>query len=180
MTWECNDPRGVKLGDGSVEINAFGAILWTLVLPDNMNLGTSWVYFKYQGQHIGLVSFETQEFRKPEFKVSAAYRPTTHHVSGIGTAGFAIATASAKYFAGGPLSNASVGWRVVATKGSYQPPGWAGYNFQEQRRWWSRAADSDENALGVWFHSGTIDADGDHQLQIDYLGPAISVAGCVG
>ncbi|GAB5357599.1 hypothetical protein AAMO2058_000388100 [Amorphochlora amoebiformis] len=74
------DPRGEKIKDGEVKLSEYGSFDLKITLPDNVNLGTCRVNFRQTkpGTFGFSHSFSIQEFRRPEFTVSASHRPTNH------------------------------------------------------------------------------------------------------
>jgi len=73
------DPRGSKLPNTPTEVklNAFGAFNLEFTLPDNVNLGGAYIDFRGHENEAGSGHhpFQIQEFRTPEFRVSASHRP---------------------------------------------------------------------------------------------------------
>ena len=169
VTYTAYDGRGADIGSGEVEVNAYGAFVHELELGDGINTGTASIYYNGVGGATRAHTFQVQEFRKPEFKAAARYRPVTDHISSLETGGFAVVTAGAEYFAGGALTGASVRWTVSAAASAYAPPGWLGYAFQKRRAWWEAA--SGGATLGTWhYNTGSTDGDGEHELKVAYEG----------
>ncbi|MCB0030369.1 MAG: hypothetical protein KDE28_20805, partial [Anaerolineales bacterium] len=122
--------------------------------------------------------FQIQEFRRPEFEVTARNETTGPYFVG----GSATVATTAEYFAGGPLPNAEVNWLVQASPSSYQPPNWPGFVFGSWTPWWyydyfyaAPAYEEDVYYGGpvyeesrVQTFSGVTDASGTHYLQIDF------------
>ena len=108
--------------------------------------------------------FQIQEFRRPEYEVSATIGEGPH-IAG----GHALATVSASYFAGGPLPNAEVIWDVEASEGAYEPPNWSDFVFGKWLPWWGYPGHSDY--LGHASLSSRTDAAGQHVLRIDFHTP---------
>jgi alpha-2-macroglobulin len=111
-----------------------------------------------------------QEFRRPEFEVSARNESTgPYFVDGQAT--LAVA---ASYFAGGPLPNAETTWRVSSTASSYSPPNWPEFTFGYWTPWW-RIYDYSyeygyiEREPENWeTFTGLTDAGGEHFLQLNF------------
>ncbi|MEM5775536.1 MAG: hypothetical protein AAGU05_11095, partial [Anaerolineaceae bacterium] len=149
-------------------------------LPENVNLGYAQVYLSASGSLTGIDGiqeyhqFQIQEFRRPEFEVSARNETTGPYFVG----GEAITAVEANYYAGGPLSNAEVTWNVTSSVTNYQPPNWPEFTFGEWIPWWSRVYWSSEfygsgyssgGAVSQQF-SGRTDATGTHYLKIEFHG----------
>ncbi|MBV9957942.1 MAG: hypothetical protein JO360_05945, partial [Acidobacteria bacterium] len=106
--------------------------------------------------------FQVQEFRRPEFEVTAEASEGPHFVGGDATA-----TVSASYFAGGALPNAEVRWTVTSTPGQFTPPNRSDFIFGKWIPWWEAY-----NNSGSERHTETLgartDASGKHHLKIDF------------
>jgi alpha-2-macroglobulin len=138
------------------------------VLPDNLNLGTSTVTIS-DSSSTTYHTFKSEEFRKPEFKVSsskltssAAYVSKSH----------AIVKTSAAYYAGGNLSGAKANHTVTVTESSYTPPtnDLYGYRFGKYvpywYNWWSGSSTSTN--MKSKSLSGETDINGEHHVKIDF------------
>ena len=122
-------------------------------------------------------SIRVEEFRRPEFEVSAQASQGPFVVGGTGDV-----TVSAKYYSGGPLPGAPVNWFVTANSTSYTPPNRDDYVFGQWTPWWGyhRWYDDPEpyKAPRTWNHAGKTDAIGNHTLHFDFLSikPALPMA----
>src|SRR4029079_19045562 len=109
----------------------------SLTLPKTTNLGTSRLVLTAPGSGKALdgETFEhpiqVQEFRRPEFEVSASAGPGPYFVKG-----HADVSVSAAYYAGGPLAGAEVNWTVSAEPASYSPPNRSDFTFGTWTPWW--------------------------------------------
>src|SRR5215212_3576580 len=170
VTYELHDSTGNEITKGAARINALGGFDLKVKLPPTMNLGTAYVQFAVQGLKIPAATqqyqhrFEVQEFRRPEFEVSAQASEGPFYVGG-----HAQTTVAASYFAGGGLPNAEVNWRVTAQQTQFTPPNRGDYTFGKWVPWWeqtsrynSRPADNSQAFKGV------TDAAGKHVLRIDF------------
>ena len=122
---------GVTLAAGSAPLNPLGGFDFQFDLPEEMNLGRARIELGWGGEFRYWHTIEVQEFRRPEFEVSARISEGPH-IAG----GHALATVSASYFAGGPLAAAEVDWSVEAREGRYSPPNWPGFAFGKWSPWW--------------------------------------------
>ena len=128
--------RGNKLTTGAATVNALGGFDTKFKIPSAANLGYARLTLSAKGK--GSVShrsfnhtFRIQEFRRPEFEVSASASQGPHKVGGS-----ANVTVKAKYYAGGGLPNAEVNWTVSSSVGSFTPPNRKGYVFGSWTPWW--------------------------------------------
>jgi alpha-2-macroglobulin len=169
VAYQLMDSRGNQLLDGTLTLNALGGFHTSFVLPETMNLGTAGVHLTLQGgAHPGASwqhSLQVQEFRRPEFEVSASASEGPHFAGE-----HAVTTVEAKYFASGPLPNADVTWRVTSRAGSFRPPNRDDFSFGIWVPWW-RQADSrgfPRSEERVETFQGTTDGEGVHHLRIDF------------
>lgn len=163
LTWKARDPRGSELAKGVVTLDAFGGFELEVPIPADANLG----YANVELEGTGVVrearmthGFQVQEFRRPEFEVSARSTEGPHLVGDS-----PVLTAEARYFAGGPLAGATTRWGLQVSPGHFAPPGQDGFHFGHAMPWWWRSGGSDEgnayrNAEGV------TDATGAHRLKV--------------
>ncbi|HLL69953.1 MAG TPA: alpha-2-macroglobulin family protein [Pyrinomonadaceae bacterium] len=158
------DAQGNEITKGSVKLNALAGFNLKLQLPATMNLGGTNLSFELAEQGTGHVhQFQVQEFRRPEFEITARASEAPHFVGSHATA-----TTTAAYFAGGGLPDTEVNWTVSSRPTSYTPPGRDDYTFGTFYPWWRSHADQ-----GGWnsqFFKGRTDADGKHTLRIDFEG----------
>jgi uncharacterized protein YfaS (alpha-2-macroglobulin family) len=189
------DPQGNELASGSTDLNALGGFNLTIDLPDASNLGHAWVEFRLDGRSDrgyagGNHSFQIQEFRTPEFEVTARAESPPPYFTGQP----ATVAVDAEYFAGGPLPDADVSWLVSTRETSYSPPNWDDFTFGIWQPWWFFGGFEDDIGFagdvayddcfdcGPFFgdteyevFEGRTDAGGTHYLQIDFDGPDVDL-----
>jgi uncharacterized protein YfaS (alpha-2-macroglobulin family) len=171
LTYTVVDSRGNEVLKGTGELNAFGAFDLALPLPPTMNLGDA--VLNVTAKAPGLVgptyahAFQVQEFRRPEFEVTAAASEAPHFVGG-----HAVTTVTAAYYAGGALPNAEVAWNVTATPAQFTPPNRDDFTFGFWVPWWETGVRGDGAGEGpkVQTFSARTDASGHHRLRIDFDG----------
>ena len=170
--YELYDARGNRLLSDELTLNALGGFHTSFTLPAAMNLGYAQIRFRLTGRAPSASGREhshqiqVQEFRRPEFEVSASTSEAPHFVGGG-----AIASVEAKYYAGGPLPNADVAWSVTSTPGSYSPPNWDDFYFGVWTPWWREYSWPGIPKRGdtrVQTYEGRTDAAGVHNLRIDF------------
>ncbi|MFZ1752101.1 MAG: alpha-2-macroglobulin family protein, partial [Caldilineaceae bacterium] len=169
IDWVVTDPVGNEIGKGNAPLTELGGFDFQFDLPENVNLGYAQVQLTAMGgelQYSGnrgtyYHSFQIQEFRRPEFEVTASVDEGPFFVGGSATA-----TVAAAYFAGGPLPGADTSWSVRASSGSYQPPNWNGFTFGTWIPWWRSRGGGSE--LGSTTFESRTDAAGEHNLRIDF------------
>ena len=135
LTWSAKDPRGNEIAKGTANLNAFGAFDFKFSLPDNANLGYARIDLSTRSSLTGdsySHQFQIQEFRRPEFEVSAKVESEAPHFVG----GRAALSVEAKYYAGGGLANAQTNWTVTATPTTYTPPNRDDFTFGTWVPWW--------------------------------------------
>jgi uncharacterized protein YfaS (alpha-2-macroglobulin family) len=168
MRWTARDAQGVEIAKGETALDAWGGFALDLALPGTPNLGTAWIQIEHQDGEALSHAFEIQEFRRPEFEVSAMVETAAPHV--IGDEIVAVATAS--YFAGGPLPQAETSWSASSSPATWQPAGWEEWRFGRWRPWWGWW--TDDQPSGYAHLAGTTDAMGAHHvaLHVDRVVPA--------
>ncbi len=130
-------PQGNTLTSGRAAVNTWGGFDFAFALPENANLGYATIQLDAEGSlkadgtsysH----SFQIQEFRRPEFEVTARNETTGPYFAGSS----ATVAVEAAYYAGGPLPNADVVWMVTSTPANYRPPNWDEFDFGVWTPWW--------------------------------------------
>lgn len=176
VDYQIYDSQGNSIGSGQAKVNALGGFDLVYTIPAEVNLGYTQVQFTaggvssildYQRQYNH--AFQIQEFRRPEFEVTARNETTGPYFTG----GSAVVAVAANYYAGGPLPNADVTWNVTSSPGHYAPPNWPGFTFGDWIPWWrgyiykGEAPGFESNTTAETF-TGKTDAAGEHYLQLDF------------
>jgi alpha-2-macroglobulin len=164
------DSRGNEISKGNARLNALGGFDAKLKLPGTMNLGPAYLRLIADGGDLALGgraqthSFQVQEFRRPEFEVSAQASEGPFFVGG-----HAQATVSASYYAGGALPNAEVNWRVTAEPAQFTPPDRGDYTFGKWVPWWEQVGRHvTRGRTNAQTFKGATDASGKHILRVDF------------
>ncbi len=141
VTYQVMDPQGNQLTQGEVTLSSLGGFSLAFTLPVASNLGYASIQFttptvgnSYNNSYYH--SFQVQEFRRPEFAVTANNETTGPYYLGD----TATVVASAQYYAGGPLPGAQTDWAISAAPTDYRPPNWDEFVFGVWTPWWLRAA----------------------------------------
>ena len=138
VSYQITDPFGNELGNGQVDVNALGGFDFAFTIPQATNLGTAQIYLTAEGNLGGMDGsqyyhqFQIQEFRRPEFEVTARNETSGPYFAGD----HATLAVEAKYYAGGGLPNADVTWQVTTSPGNYSPPNWPDFTFGNWQPWW--------------------------------------------
>ncbi|HZH34791.1 MAG TPA: MG2 domain-containing protein, partial [Pyrinomonadaceae bacterium] len=167
LTYVVRDARGNEITKGDALLNAFGAFDFKFKLPDNANLGYSQIELRTQSNLSGNYhshGFQIQEFRRPEFEVSAKNETEAPYIVG----GSANVSVEAKYYAGGALPNAETNWIVTASPTNYTPPNRGDFTFGKWFPWWRHYGDNYGQTTSRSF-KGVTGADGKHVLKIDFV-----------
>ncbi len=164
ITYKVMGPRGNEITKGETDSTGLGGFDFKFKLPATPNLGQARIELRTTGGDVyGYAThyFDIQEFRTPEFEVSASVNEGPHFAGGE-----AIATVEAKYYAGGALPNADTNWSVNTQESSFTPPNQQKYSFGMWTPWWQR---STSNRSGNYesFQAKT-DASGAHNLQLKF------------
>jgi hypothetical protein len=168
VSYKLMDSRGNEVGKGALPLNALGGFDTVLKLPGTMNLGDARMELQAEGGSVGQVmqqtfshSFQVQEFRRPEFEVTAQASEGPHIVGG-----HADASVTAAYYAGGGLPNTEVTWHVTSTPANYTPPNRGDYTFGKWVPWWIASSGDGESHTESF--TGRTDGAGKHRLRIDF------------
>ncbi len=179
VSWSVNGPRGNELATGSSDVSPLGGFDLEFDLPEGTNLGQANIQFALVGSSLSGSrsnhAFQVQEFRRPEFEVTAR----NESVGPFFSTEPATVAVEAAYFSGGPLPDASVDWNVTTSTTSYSPPNWEDFTFGEWTPWWWFQDDFGFDEFGGDFapfgqpgvveqFSGVTDATGTHYLQMNF------------
>jgi uncharacterized protein YfaS (alpha-2-macroglobulin family) len=156
------DSRGNEVAKAEADVNALGGFDASVELPDAMNLGHASFTLEAPGAGSTSHAIQVQEFRRPEFEVSAQPSEGPFFVGAQATVAL-----SAKYFAGGALPSAEVHWSVSAQPGTFTPPNRGDFAFGTQPSWWG-VFDRSGASTSERFEART-DSSGKHVLRIDFL-----------
>ena len=168
--YKVRDALNNEIAKGTAKVNAGGGWDLAFKLPGTPNLGDAQIELTASGRLSGTEyhQIQIQEFRRPEFEVSATASQGPMIVGGS-----ADVTVDAKYYAGGGLPAAPVTWYVTQTPTTYTPPNRDEYVFGQWRPWWGYHAwwmhDDAYQAPKTFTHEGKTDASGAHVVHMDFL-----------
>jgi alpha-2-macroglobulin len=177
ISWEVYDSKYISYAKGNLKISKTGSFEFSFEIPDNVNLGSHQVTFKsskdsifsifYSG-HYETHNFKVQEFRTPEYKVSAS----SSAPSFVGDSS-AVVTVNSSYFSGGSLSGAKVSWNVTQQASNYRPPGHQSFKFQKPIPFWYFGFNDTEYSYvdevgALKFDDASTDANGEHKLCVQF------------
>jgi len=184
LDYRVTDATGNEIAKGAATVDAAGGFDTKFTLPKTPNLGYASVTFTTSGALVTqfVHPFQIQEFRRPEFEVSAQPSQGPFLVAGGGDV-----TVSAKYYSGGPLPGADVTWSASATPTVFTPPNRDDYTFGNWQPWWGYTpyyGDGDDEGVQKpqaqtnWSFTGKTDALGEHVLHMDYtsVNPAVPMS----
>ncbi len=172
INYQITDPFGNELGNGQVDVNALGGFDFAFTIPQATNLGAAQIYLTAAGNLSGLDGiqyyhqFQIQEFRRPEFEVTARSETSGPYFAGD----HATLAVEAKYYAGGGLPNADVTWQVTTSPGNYSPPNWPDFTFGSWQPWWfyDYGYQVFDGETQTQTFTGKTDATGTHYLGVDF------------
>jgi uncharacterized protein YfaS (alpha-2-macroglobulin family) len=165
VVYTLRDSSGNEITKAGTRLNALGGFDITLKLPATMNLGFANLELLTNSSLAGATfshNFQVQEFRRPEFEVTAKNDSDGPYLVG----GNANVSVSANYYAGGGLPSAKVMWRVTSTPGQFTPPNRGDYTFGKWIPWWIESREQSESHTETF--TATTDAGGKHRLHIDF------------
>lgn len=161
VTYKVRDPRGAEIGNGTTSLDDHGSFDFVLKLPANANLGSASVAMTLENGHSASHGFQIQEFRRPEFEVTATSSEGPHVVGK-----HAVATLNASYYSGGGLPDAPVHWTVRRHDATFVPPNQSAYHFGPEPAafwsWWHKTEEKSE----TW--TSTTSGQGVHRLRLDF------------
>ncbi len=166
VRWAATDSRGVEIASGRAPLTALGGFDARFTVPAGANLGPGSASLLLLGEvpasNAGYAGFRIEEFRRPEYEVSAQADEGPHVVGGS-----AEVSVRAAYFAGGALPGAPVTWNVRSEAASYTPPGWGEWRFGVQDAWVYR--DGREGMEGFRDTiAGVTDTQGSHVIRVHF------------
>ena len=88
VSYQLTDPQGNSIGSGQADVNALGGFDFAFTIPQTVNLGTAALNLNAQGSLGGLDgssyghSIQIQEFRRPEYEVTASNQTTGPYFAG--------------------------------------------------------------------------------------------------
>jgi len=159
------DAVGREIASGKADLNAFGAFDFQINLPETINLGYQNLEFSVKSplENTSFTHrFQVQEFRRPEFEVTAKNETAAPFF----VKNSATVSVEAKYYAGGELAGAETNWLVKSAPADYAPPNRDEYTFGRYVPWW-RDAESDGEDTTTQSFKGKTDANGKNFLAID-------------
>lgn len=172
VDYRVTDIQGNEISKGTASLDDAGGFNFSFEVPKTANLGDGTISLTTNAKQnngsittSSAISFKIAEFRRPEFELSVSSASSTALVFGD----LARVSASAKYFAGGPLSDSSISWRVNTSTGQYSPPGWSEFSFGKSRvfrGYYGGSYDTDENE-STQNREAQTDSSGKNILQID-------------
>ena len=173
VTFKVRDPRYAEIGTGTTTVDESGGFDVAFKLPGNANLGNARVELSLAVDRLGngvalnttstSHPFQIQEFRRPEFEVTAKSSEGPHYVGE-----HAVATLNAAYYSGGGLPDAPVEWQVTRSTTSFTPPNRSEYHFgPEASFYWSWRSKPKEGAKTETWTSHT-NPQGVHRLRVDF------------
>ena len=168
LNYVLKDSRGNEIAKGTANLNSFGAFDLKLKLPKTVNLGEQKLELIADGkleEKEYTHNFEVEEFRRPEFEVSARVEmPAPFYVGDSAKIGV-----SAKYYSGGFLSNAETNWKITAKPVRYSPPNRDDYTFGKFVPWWRDEYEGNYDLETSQELKGKTDSNGNHTVALDFV-----------
>lgn len=172
VAWMAFDAFGNEIGEGLIPRSPLGGFDLEIELPEDITLGFSTVEFSTAGgRHWHQIN--VAEFRTPDFEVNAEITTAEPRFAGDTL----DISATAAFFAGGPISGSPIEWQVNGSPSTYSPPNWADFTFGIFVPWWldfgrDLASDAEFGGGGGFgaqtseFWSSTTDETGAHDLAV--------------
>lgn len=178
VNYSVSDSQNNVIANGLAEIHGLGGFDFAIKIPENVNLGNAIIGLTAEsvpeempGKNTSH-SFQIEEFRRPEFEVTVQNESAgPFYISSDSEVARAITSVKAAYYAGDPLTNADVTWKVTPVITNYAPPNWPDYTFGTWKPWWTLVYDYGdygyEDESNQLTYEGKTDASGMHYLAID-------------
>ena len=170
VTYQISDSQGNNFGTGEAQVNTLGGFDFAFTVPQVVNLGDAQIRLNAignidirDGSTEYYHAFSIQEFRRPEFEVTARNETTGPYFADD----HATLAVDAKYYAGGGLPNADVTWQVTTSPGSYSPPNWPDFTFGNWNPWWFYDFQFPVPTGETETFTGRTDPAGTHLLELD-------------
>ncbi len=168
LRWTATDAQGAEIGKGTTKVDDAGGVFVSFPLKTTVNLGHASVSFEGPHDFSGSEGFQIQEFRRPEYEVSADTEGAPYFVGGSG-----VAAVHATYYAGGGLAAAETDWQVTRSEGHFTPPNRSEYRFGKNHfeSWFYGYHEPNRRVAptAASWH-GRADARGTHRLRVDFDG----------
>ncbi|MFT5204552.1 MAG: hypothetical protein ACI9C1_003963, partial [Candidatus Aldehydirespiratoraceae bacterium] len=174
ITYLVRDGIGTEIGSGEAVLSDLGGFDFEIDIPLGANLGNAQVELRRPatpGLNGTSHSFQIEEFRRPEFEVTARVETSGPYLVDEP----ATVAVDATYFSGGALPDAPVDWWVTTRPTTYSPPGWDDFTFGTWTPWWR--FDRFEGDFGgyqpetsIETFAGVTNTAGTHFLQMDFDG----------
>jgi len=146
VAWAAYDGEENEIARGRSALTPLGGFDGAFAVPAGADLGDAHVIVRlpragdggsstdgddddddddFEGEdYAGRIDYRIDEFRRPEYTVTATASDGPHYLGGT-----VEVSAHAAYFAGGALGGAPVSWETTAWPGSFVPPGWEAWSF---------------------------------------------------
>lgn len=144
VAWVAFDAEENEIARGRSALTPLGGFDAAFAVPAGANLGDAHVALRLAPARPGAkpadgededdeyafedgsarIEYRVDEFRRPEYTVTATASEGPHFVDGS-----VEVSSRAAYFAGGALPGARVTWEATASPGSFVPPGWEAWSF---------------------------------------------------
>jgi alpha-2-macroglobulin len=168
LSYVLKDPLGNEIARGKADLNIFGAFDFRLKMPETVNLGNETLYFSADTSlenRSFTHQFQVEEFRRPEFEVTAE----TETAAPFFVGGSATVSVAASYYAGGGLANAETNWKVASEPADYTPPNRDDFTFGKFIPWWNSFSGDDSGETTSQTFKGRTDSSGKHRLALDFV-----------
>lgn len=165
VRWRAWSSQGNPMGEGAAKVSGLGGFTLDVPLPKTPNLGTARVDLFVEGDEARATThfFDVQEYRTPEFEVTARGGDGVYALGEDATV-----EVEAAYYAGGALPAAPVAWTATATPATFVPPGRSDWSFGPWSPWWWHGFGPEEHVTTSETLAGVTDAAGVHRLGIHF------------
>ena len=161
LTVTASDSMGNRfLESREIPLDEWGGFEIELPIPETPSLGNATVSLYFAGQ-THAHTFQIQEFRRPEYEVSAKLEATGPFFVGdeIPFSG------TARYYTGEALGGLDATWSAHAKRTDFSPPGWSQFSFGLKQRFWFWGPPAEDEARAKL--EGVTDSAGAHRVTVE-------------
>ncbi|MDP6418431.1 MAG: MG2 domain-containing protein [Candidatus Krumholzibacteria bacterium] len=130
------DSRQRIVSTKSLRVSDFGTVHDSFALPAHSRMGLYQVELHQGKRQLASCNFQVEEFRPPRHRVRILFdrdqRESTGYVNRRHLEEALLCTIESDYLAGGPVKNAKVRWKVMATDGQQSVAGHPDFEFRNE------------------------------------------------
>ncbi len=147
---------GDEVKEGTLETNEWGTVWDSFELPLHAVLGEYEIHLIWEQEYLGVLNFQVEEFRPPEFRVSVAFEGTPYRMGDT-----IEGNVNVNYYSGEPIPGARVSLKIREQEDFFDIR-WPGF------RPWSRGVDADRVFVPSEVFRGDLVTDGEGKVRFSF------------